>query len=317
VKTELKKEAISKSNGRCAICGKILTRKEVTIDHMIPKSKGGLSDKRNLFATHQACNVKKGKMVLDPEDIYRFINDDEKEVTREYFNKWAYGNIFSSVSPLVYDRIKLEGEDRIVHINENSNYDVFIEYRHWIKKFGQKGIREKSNKYVMNVMNRGSFYGYAIKSTLVGLFTLKVEEINSEILRFTVVEPVTYTGRFSWLTGVMEVMQNIKNELSRIYKYRVYEVYVETRLKHTRQRMNMDHPIVTFVKKDLLYEKEIGIELCRWEVEKEYCGSKSLDEGVTLGVWGDIASTNWEEPGAYGDIKLHVRIDGFIERIPR
>lgn len=45
---------------KCRYCGKPLTKKSVTIDHIIPKSKGGPTVESNLVVACQRCNRQKG-----------------------------------------------------------------------------------------------------------------------------------------------------------------------------------------------------------------------------------------------------------------
>lgn len=49
----------------CYLCGKlILTQQELSADHIIPKSKGGLTISSNLKPAHKLCNCKKGSKLL-------------------------------------------------------------------------------------------------------------------------------------------------------------------------------------------------------------------------------------------------------------
>lgn len=44
------------ARGRCALCGKKLAFEDMTLDHIIPLSKGGMDDISNLQCTCSACN---------------------------------------------------------------------------------------------------------------------------------------------------------------------------------------------------------------------------------------------------------------------
>jgi len=52
-----------RDNNTCQICGKILLDREIEIDHIIPFSRGGTSDEKNLRVTCLDCNRKKGKKI--------------------------------------------------------------------------------------------------------------------------------------------------------------------------------------------------------------------------------------------------------------
>jgi 5-methylcytosine-specific restriction endonuclease McrA len=56
-----RRELHRRQNGACAICGDGISLRGLgdqspTLDHIIPKSKGGGSDIKNLRLAHKACN---------------------------------------------------------------------------------------------------------------------------------------------------------------------------------------------------------------------------------------------------------------------
>lgn len=53
----IKKLVFERDGYRCVICG---TWKDLTIDHIVPKSKGGTNDPGNLQTMCRICNSKKG-----------------------------------------------------------------------------------------------------------------------------------------------------------------------------------------------------------------------------------------------------------------
>ena len=46
--------------GRCGICKESLPRAKMTLDHIIPLSKGGAHTRANVQPAHRACNSRKG-----------------------------------------------------------------------------------------------------------------------------------------------------------------------------------------------------------------------------------------------------------------
>ncbi len=54
---------------RCAYCGKILRDSELTIDHVIPKSKGGKWKWDNLVTCCRECNAKKKEEIWVPKFV--------------------------------------------------------------------------------------------------------------------------------------------------------------------------------------------------------------------------------------------------------
>lgn len=53
---EERKAALKRSRGICACCGKKLTTKTMTMDHIIPISRGGTNEPENLIALCEPCN---------------------------------------------------------------------------------------------------------------------------------------------------------------------------------------------------------------------------------------------------------------------
>lgn len=52
---------IAKNGSVCAICGKLVTsKKDLTLDHIRPRSKGGLTTLENCQLACKECNCKKG-----------------------------------------------------------------------------------------------------------------------------------------------------------------------------------------------------------------------------------------------------------------
>ena len=47
---------LEEQKGNCCYCLRSLTPKEVTLEHIIPKSKGGTNKKLNLTLSHSFCN---------------------------------------------------------------------------------------------------------------------------------------------------------------------------------------------------------------------------------------------------------------------
>lgn len=69
-------------NGKCVYCGKSLSHSEMTLDHVIPKSKSGSHSWGNLVASCFSCNAKKrdrtpseaGMKLLQPIKIPRMTD---------------------------------------------------------------------------------------------------------------------------------------------------------------------------------------------------------------------------------------------------
>ena len=59
-----RKTLYERDDGRCCYCGNHIKMSEMTIEHVYPESKGGLSDWANLRASCYDCNHEKGDKLL-------------------------------------------------------------------------------------------------------------------------------------------------------------------------------------------------------------------------------------------------------------
>ena len=50
---------------QCQYCGKVFSAEHLTLDHIIPKSKGGLNSWTNMVAACKKCNQRKGNKSLE------------------------------------------------------------------------------------------------------------------------------------------------------------------------------------------------------------------------------------------------------------
>jgi 5-methylcytosine-specific restriction endonuclease McrA len=60
-------------DGCCIYCGKELDKYTITLDHMIPKSKGGNDTMDNLVASCKECNTEKADML--PQEFLESKNE--------------------------------------------------------------------------------------------------------------------------------------------------------------------------------------------------------------------------------------------------
>ena len=76
-----------RDGGHCQYCGKTFARQELTIDHVVPKSKGGTSTWENVVCSCGKCNRKKGGRT--PEEArMKLLNKPVKP-------KWGpFSNVF-------------------------------------------------------------------------------------------------------------------------------------------------------------------------------------------------------------------------------
>lgn len=55
--------------GVCGICGKGMDAGDVSLDHILPKSKGGSNEAWNLRPTHKKCNWNRGNTMEDTVEV--------------------------------------------------------------------------------------------------------------------------------------------------------------------------------------------------------------------------------------------------------
>ena len=75
---------------KCAYCDKDLDTKSATIDHIVPKFKGGHNVKSNMVCSCSKCNRSKGSVLL--EDWYNPSNSCYSEERLGKINHWIEDN---------------------------------------------------------------------------------------------------------------------------------------------------------------------------------------------------------------------------------
>lgn len=86
---EERKATLKRSGGICACCGKKLTTKTMTMDHIIPISRGGTNEPENLIALCEPCNKQKGNLLYMPIGYYKAMeNQSELRQMERHVEKW-------------------------------------------------------------------------------------------------------------------------------------------------------------------------------------------------------------------------------------
>lgn len=73
-------------NGKCAYCGCHLEYDELTIDHVIPKVKGGKNSKKNYRACCRDCNEFKGQKTM--KEFRIAIEEKPTKEIQEKYKDW-------------------------------------------------------------------------------------------------------------------------------------------------------------------------------------------------------------------------------------
>ena len=85
----LKKKVFEDYGGICAHCGrKLYAGGNSTVDHVIPLSKGGITEPDNLALLCFACNKEKQDDVVEPDAYYRYASKKQKAAMNRLFQEY-------------------------------------------------------------------------------------------------------------------------------------------------------------------------------------------------------------------------------------
>lgn len=202
---------LAKTGGCCAKCGRKLDTKSMTVDHIVPVSKGGDNDEYNLVALCQECNLTKGNAVIHPEEYYQHVlpqyvweykkHSVELQNHTQQFNSQVFGLSMQRYSmlpnnmvPKVYAAIRRNkkageafAEKVMLHFSlERWQGDDVSEIMAFIEKYAkdEKGnyidptIEQLySDEYkVRNAMVQGEVYTIQMSNEIYGLIILRKAE---------------------------------------------------------------------------------------------------------------------------------------------
>lgn len=113
-----KRYVYTRDDGICYFCDKELKFKQISLDHYLPKSKGGPNDIYNLVCSCKRCNKDKKSNV--PEDY--------KEVIMNLFKKGVKDGKITSIGIKQKELTNLT--DRVYKVEEIGEYTVFQSNTH-------------------------------------------------------------------------------------------------------------------------------------------------------------------------------------------
>ena len=169
--TETRERILKKSKCKCARCGKELNMSNMTIDHIIPLSKGGTNKEYNLIAMCKKCNKEKGSSVFKPSDYYKGIPKYMLPKLDKMFEEYMYGEDFFSWSNLFkQDIITIETE--VTHKPSRRCVKIYT-----VKSNFQKAYYKDLNDiyeyllYYYSVYNDKLYNKWYIKKLVSAVFT--------------------------------------------------------------------------------------------------------------------------------------------------
>jgi len=92
-----RKNILKRDNNRCLYCG---SREKLTIDHVIPKSRGGADSWENLVSACTDCNHRKGNRT--PREAGMTLLSKPFQPNHIIYLRDFYGNIHESWKPYLY-----------------------------------------------------------------------------------------------------------------------------------------------------------------------------------------------------------------------
>ncbi len=92
-----RKNILKRDNNRCLYCG---SREKLTIDHVIPKSRGGDDSWENLVSACTDCNHRKGNRT--PREAGMTLLSKPFQPNHIIYLRVFYGNVHESWKPYLY-----------------------------------------------------------------------------------------------------------------------------------------------------------------------------------------------------------------------
>lgn len=82
---ETRMSVYNQSEGRCVYCGRFIPFDEMTIDHIVPLSKGGTNYEKNLQCCCKECNLMKQDLL--ERDFYRKMKEILRHQVKQKIRK--------------------------------------------------------------------------------------------------------------------------------------------------------------------------------------------------------------------------------------
>jgi 5-methylcytosine-specific restriction protein A len=254
-----KKVILTKSNSKCCHCGKELTVKETTVEHVIPLSKGGSNNVTNLIALCDKCNKEKSNNIVSPKYQYKYLKKEYMDQLLKNFEEYQENdkNWFDFQTFFPRDEFRVPNYSPIIEIFSKNNKrkgisiskQFFDIYKQQAMQFGYYTFKRARFKDIPNIVE---FFEYQSKHNRLSNFQKDtVESVFKEKLSDAL------------CNGAVFCLKNGKN-ISAVYIFRISacSVYGEATFTITMESSYKMNPVNTCVINEYINEKLIKGLFC-------------------------------------------------------
>ena len=195
---EERKTILEKSECKCARCGKPLKTSDMTVEHIIPLSKGGTYRDENLVALCLTCNQKKGSEILHPTDYFNYLKKEHMlkaiALYKEYLRDVPWYSSHNYTKEDIYGisyNTGIKGRCKKTKDGSHTGYlmgtaylkrvyrDDFEEICEYVKQYNKKYGLDTShiNDVLEDTFKRGCIYKLCIGDNIVALLPFTIEEM--------------------------------------------------------------------------------------------------------------------------------------------
>ena len=225
-----RKKILRKTGGHCAHCGIKLQLKDMSPDHVVPLSKGGTNDLKNIVPLCKSCNDKKRNFVMSPESWFPYLSEESLAEVTEYYDWYQKNYDFIAFKNFVgEDVFKPSGANRQERRKKKINPILHMVVKQDLRD--EENIQNFFIKYSSKVANnknleldKGGLEGF-IKEN--GVYAIKLGGEISAIVAIRIGSPdvgvvcpifFIYTLYKRYTSDIIELCYTVYENLSNRYK---------------------------------------------------------------------------------------------------
>lgn len=235
---EEKHNTLKSCASRCACCGTKLTMKTLTMEHVVPISKGGENELNNLVVLCQPCNSRKGDKFCWPAGYYMAMPEGAKlSLVERYTRNWVKENItldyikeFPMIAETLSTVVKVDSKlkmSRVVPLQ--CVYDIF-EVTYDTAGSIQKSLNLKMSDFTDTLINEDGMFSLVavrgrISDKIVAIYTMQYVEYNGREGSIVISEVYSSSKRAGILVPI-----TVLNYLMDVYKEQgIYNVLIRNK----------------------------------------------------------------------------------------